>query len=125
MSSQDHPYGQEGYPYQPYGAPYGQQPPPNYGDGYGYPPPPKQPNADGPRANAIVALVLNLMATMACCNLLAIPGAILAGLALGKVSTEPESAKRMLVWSWTLFGLGFLLGIGLFLFLGLNGHLDD
>ncbi|MBF8189013.1 DUF4190 domain-containing protein [Nonomuraea sp. K274] len=112
--------GPSDYPYQPYGAPYGQQPPPQYG--YGYPPPPRD---EGPTANAIVALVLNLFALVSCCNILGLPGAILAGLALGRAKTEPQTARRMLVWSWVLFGLGFALAIGLFLFLGLTGRLDD
>jgi cytochrome c biogenesis protein CcdA len=107
------------YPYQPYGAPYGQQPPPQYG--YGHPPPPRH---SGPNANAIVSLVLNLIAIVSCCNLLAIPGAILAGLSL-RASTEPDTARTMVVWSWVLFGLGFLLTVGMFLFLGVNGYLDD
>ncbi len=72
------------YPYQPYGAPYGQQPPPQYG--YGYPPPPRH---SGPNANAIVSLVINLVTIVSCCNLLAIPGAILAGLSL-RTSTDPR-----------------------------------
>ncbi|MEO3874530.1 DUF4190 domain-containing protein [Nonomuraea sp. B12E4] len=110
------------YPYQPYGAPYGQQPPPQYGYGYGYPPPPRD---EGPNANAIVSLVLNLLALVSCCNVLGLPGAILAGLALGRVRREPQAARTMLVWSWVLFGLGFALTIGGFLFLGLNGYLDD
>ncbi|MEU0570540.1 hypothetical protein ABZ297_34830 [Nonomuraea sp. NPDC005983] len=108
------------YPYQPYGTPYGQHPPPQYG--YGHPPPP---HADGPRAKAIVALVLNAVAIPSCCNILAIPGAVLAGLALSRVSTRPESARSLLVWSWVLFGLGFVLTIGTFVFLGVNGYLDD
>ncbi len=115
--SQEEPPG--GYPYQPYGAPYGEQPPPQYG--YGYPPPPR---SSGPNANAIVALVLNLVAIVSCCNLLAIPGAVLAGLSL-RASTEPGTARTMVIWSWVLFGLGFVLTIGTFLFLGVNGYLDD
>ncbi|MEU8250794.1 hypothetical protein [Nonomuraea sp. NPDC048916] len=111
------------YPYQPYGAPYGQQPPPGYGYGYGQPPP--RPHSDGPKANAIVALVLNLLAIASCCNVLAIPGAVLAGKALGRATHEPEAARRMLVWSWVLFGIGFVLGVTLFLFLGFNGYFDE
>ncbi|MEV0384411.1 DUF4190 domain-containing protein [Nonomuraea sp. NPDC050643] len=118
MSQEDPP----GYPYQPYGAPYGEQPPPQHGYGYGYPPPPRN---DGPTAAAIVSLVLNLLALVSCCNVLGLPGAILAGLALGRARTEPQSARTMLIWSWVLFGTGFVLGIGTFLFLGLNGYLDD
>ncbi|MET7331577.1 hypothetical protein [Nonomuraea sp. NPDC005650] len=110
------------YPYQPYGAPYGGQPPPQHGYGYGYPPPPQN---DGPSANAIVSLVLNALALVACCNFLGLPGAILAGLALGKARTEPRSARTMVVWSWIMFGLGFVLSVGVILFLGLAGYLDD
>ncbi|WP_336210690.1 hypothetical protein [Nonomuraea sp. LPB2021202275-12-8] len=115
--SQEEPPG--GYPYQPYGAPYGQQPPPQYG--YGYPPPPRP---TGPSANAIVSLVLNLIAIVSCCNILAIPGAILAGLSL-RSGTDPDKARSMVIWSWVLFGLGFVLTISTFIFLGVNGYLDD
>jgi hypothetical protein len=110
------------YPHQPYGAPYGEQPPPGYGYGYDRPPPPR---SGGPSANAIVSLVLNLMGLVSCCNILGLPGAILAGLAIGRSQTQPESARTMVMWSWVLFGLGFVLEISLFLFLGLNGYLDD
>ncbi|MBB5083151.1 hypothetical protein [Nonomuraea endophytica] len=111
-------------PYQPYGAPYGEQPPPGYGYGPGYPPP-HQPRNDGLRTSAIVALVLNLIAIVTCCNFVAIAGAIMAGLGLGKVDTEPENARSKLVWAWVLFGAGFLVTIGGFLFLGFAGYLDD
>ncbi|QFY13258.1 hypothetical protein GBF35_47785 [Nonomuraea phyllanthi] len=109
-----------GYPYQPYGAPYGRRPPPQYG--YGYPPPRRD---EGPTTNAIVALVLNLVALVSCFNVLGLPGAILAGLALGRARTEPGAARSMLVWSWVLFGLGFVLSIGTFFYLGLNGYFDE
>ncbi|MFI6602288.1 hypothetical protein ACIBHX_39065 [Nonomuraea sp. NPDC050536] len=102
-----------------YGEPYGNQPPPSWGH------PPPRPEADKARANAIVALVLNCLAIPSCCNLLAIPGAIMAGLALGRVNNDTAGARRMLVWSWVLFGLGFAVSIGVFLFLGLNGYLDE
>ncbi|MGR6914051.1 hypothetical protein ACU635_07360 [[Actinomadura] parvosata] len=110
-----------GYPYQPYGAPYGEQPPPPYG--YGYPPPP--PRSNGPSANAIVALVLNIFALVSCCNVLALPGAILAGLAIGKSSHEPGTARTMVTWSWILFGVGFVLTVGTFIVLGVSGAFDD
>jgi cytochrome c biogenesis protein CcdA len=125
MSHEDPP---GGYPYQPYGAPYGDQPPPHYGQGQGhgqgYGPPPR-PSGQGPQASAIIALVLNLLAVVSCCNLLAIPGSILAGLAMGRSGTEPDKARGLLVWSWVLFGAGFVLTIGLFVFLGLIGAFDD
>ncbi|MGP3919748.1 DUF4190 domain-containing protein [Nonomuraea sp. 10N515B] len=118
MSQQD----PSGYPSQPYGAPYGEQPPPGYGYGYGYPPPPR---SQGPSANAIVSLVLNLLAVVSCCNIFGIPGAILAGMAISRASREPERARTMVIWSWVLLGLGFALGVALFLFLGLSGYLND
>jgi len=118
MSQQD----PSAYSYQPYGAPYGEQSPPGHGYGYGAPP---RPRDEGPTANAIVSLVLNLIALVSCCNVLGLPGAILAGRALGKARAEPETARRMVKWSWFLFGLGFLLTIGLFVALGVTGRLDD
>ncbi|HEX4814726.1 MAG TPA: hypothetical protein VFV66_18455 [Nonomuraea sp.] len=118
MSQQD----PSGYPYQPYGAPYGDQPPPGYG--YGYGPPPRR-RDEGPTANAIVSLVLNLLALVSCCNVLGLPGAILAGLGLARARDQPGSARSMVMWSWVLFGLGFVLEFGLLLFLGLTGRLDD
>ncbi|MGN9843455.1 hypothetical protein ACTMTI_35545 [Nonomuraea sp. H19] len=111
-----------GYPYQPYGAPYGEQPPPGYGYGYGHPPPPRD---EGPFANAIVSLVLNLLTLVSCCNIFGLPGAILAGLALSKARTEPQSARTMVIWSWVLCALGFVLAIGIIVFLGVTGELDD
>ncbi|MEU8400790.1 DUF4190 domain-containing protein [Nonomuraea sp. NPDC048892] len=116
--SQENP---SGYPYQPYGAPYGEQPPPQYGYGYGTPPP----RNNGPNANAIVSLVLNLLAVVSCCNILGIPGAILAGLALGRANTDPRSARSMVMWSWILFGAGFVLTIAGFVILGVSGAFDD
>ncbi|MFG1701242.1 DUF4190 domain-containing protein [Nonomuraea sp. NPDC049309] len=118
MSQED----SSGYPYIPYGAPYGEQPPPQYGHGYG--PPPPAPGS-GPTANAIVALVLNCMAVVSCCNIFSIPGAILAGLALGRANDRPQSARTMLVWSWVLFGVGLALTLGTFIYLGATGRLDD
>ncbi|MEV0623618.1 hypothetical protein AB0I81_60595 [Nonomuraea sp. NPDC050404] len=110
-----------GYPYQPYGAPYGEQGPPQYGYGYG-PPPPQQ---TGPNTNAIVSLVLNLFAVVSCCNVLGIPGAILAGLALSRSATQPQTARTMVIWSWVLFGAGFVLAIGGFVALGIAGAFDE
>ncbi|MFI6793854.1 hypothetical protein ACIBG4_41630 [Nonomuraea sp. NPDC050383] len=115
------PYGQHP-PYEPYGGPYGQQPPPGYGPGPYYGPPP--PRSGGVNAAALVALILNLLSIVSCCNILAIPGSILAGLAL-RADTPPHRARGMLAWSWTLFGLGFVLAVGVFVLLGVNGYLDD
>jgi hypothetical protein len=117
MSQQD----PSGYPYQPYGEPYGTQPPPHYGYGYGRPPRRDQ----GPQATAIVAIVLNFLSLTSCLNVLGLPGGILAAVALGRVRDRPGSARTLLMWSWILFGLGLVLNVAVFLFLGLNGYFDD
>ncbi|MBN6056183.1 hypothetical protein JYK22_29930, partial [Nonomuraea sp. RK-328] len=110
------------YPYEPYGAPYGERPPPGHGHGPPYGPPP--PRRGGVNATALVALILNLLAIVGCCNVLAIPGSILAGLAL-RADTPPRTRRDLLTWSWVLYGLGFALTIGVFFYLGANGYLDD
>ncbi|MEU1724629.1 hypothetical protein ACNF49_08040 [Actinomadura sp. ATCC 39365] len=110
-----------GYPHLPYGAPYGEQPPPQYGYGYGVPPR----RDEGPQAAAIVAVVLNFLSLASCLNVLGLPGGILAAVALTRAREQPGSARSLLVWSWVLFGAGFVLNVGLFLFLGLTGRLDD
>jgi hypothetical protein len=110
-----------GYPHQPYGTPYGEQAPPHYG--YGYGPPPKR--DEGPQAGAIVAIVLNFLSLTGCCNVFGLPGGILAVVALSRVRDRPDSARSLLTWSWVLFGAGLVLELTLFLFLGLNGYLDD
>ncbi|NUW37448.1 hypothetical protein HTZ77_39530 [Nonomuraea sp. SMC257] len=112
------------YPYEPYGAPYGERPPPGHGHGYGPSYGPPQPPRGGVSAAALVALVLNLLAIVGCCNVLAIPGSILAGLAL-RAETLPKTRRDLLTWSWVLYGLGFALTISVFFSLGANGYLDD
>ncbi|SDL20051.1 hypothetical protein SAMN05421874_117113 [Nonomuraea maritima] len=107
-------------PYIPYGAPYGEQPPP--GHGYGPPPPPRD---GGPTAQAIVALVLNLLSVVGCCNIFGVGGAVLAVLALQRATTQPQTARGLLVGSWAIFGLGLLVMATLFVFLGVTGRLDD
>ncbi|MFI6176230.1 hypothetical protein ACIA8R_11920 [Nonomuraea sp. NPDC051191] len=112
-----------GYPYLPYGAPYGEQPPPQYGYGYGYGVPPRR--DEGPQAGAIVAVVLNFLSLASCLNVLGLPGGILAAVALTRAREQPGSARSLLLWSWVLFGTGLVLNVALFLFLGLTGRLDD
>ncbi len=103
-------YGQPGYGQPGYGQPgYGQ---PGYGQPYGYPP---RPGGDGPRTHAIVALVISIVMALSCyVTLGGIAGAILAGIALGKVDTEPARARSLLKWCWISIGIN----IGL-LFLGI------
>ncbi len=118
------PYGQQPYAQEPYPQdPSGQQayayPPPH---GYGAP----QPDAEQEkvRSSAILWTVLNGGAIFLCANLLAIPGVILAAVAISKARTDVEGARSFVKWSWILFALGFVLAIlfvvGLIAFVGLG-----
>ncbi|MEV0583876.1 hypothetical protein [Nonomuraea sp. NPDC050310] len=99
---------QPGYgAYQPYGAPYGQHPPPAYA--YGAPPPQVHREIERARTNAIVALVVNLIGVVSCFNVFGIAGAIVAGKALGRVTTEPARARVLTRWAWSVFAAGFVL----------------
>ena len=93
------------------GSPYpGAQPPPGYAYG-----PPGVPVQRQSNANTTACLVCNIVSVVLCCGLLAIPGAIVAALAMGRVHTDPESARKLTIAGWVLFALsivcGFVLGI--------------
>ncbi|MEO3809395.1 hypothetical protein ABGB17_10390 [Sphaerisporangium sp. B11E5] len=135
---QDQPgYGQPGYGQPGYGQPpdqggYGQGYDPQYGGyaqpGYGYQQPygpPPQYGSQGPRTHAIVALVISIILALSCyVSLGGLAGAILAGIALGKVDTEPQRARSLLKWCWIAIGINVVLliaGIALIVFLGVNG----
>ncbi|NRQ35129.1 hypothetical protein HII36_25365 [Nonomuraea sp. NN258] len=120
MNQDDH----REYPYQRYGEPYGQRPPPGYRPEltrWHAPPPPP---ATGPDASAIISLVLNCIAVLSCCNLLGIPGAILAGRALATASARPARARSLVTWSWVLFGLGFAIMAALVVAVAVLGAFD-
>ncbi|GGQ45285.1 hypothetical protein BKA00_006654 [Actinomadura coerulea] len=100
---------------QPHGQGYGYTQPgygqPGYGQpGYGYGPPgvPYRPASNG---STIAALVCNAIAIVMCCNIVAIPGVITAAIALGRVQTDPRSARRLTVWSWCLFAAAIAIGV--------------
>ncbi|MGI5154273.1 hypothetical protein [Microbispora sp. CA-102843] len=145
--SGSNPYGQQQYG--PYGPPpgpdpnqqygqygqYGQsgqygQPGPNpYQQQYGYyPPGGYPPRQEGPRTHAIVALVISLVLALSCyISLGGIAGAILSGIALSKVDTEPDQARKLLKWTWIAIGINvvlFVVGIGAVIWAGVNGYLD-
>ncbi|TYB46103.1 hypothetical protein [Actinomadura chibensis] len=89
-----------------YGAgPYGQ--PPGYGPG--------APPRSGSNGGTIAALVCNIAAVLLCCGLLSIPGAVTAAIALSRADTDPESARKLTVWSWVLLGLSIVAGIVIFI----------
>ncbi|MEU8797797.1 DUF4190 domain-containing protein [Spirillospora sp. NPDC048819] len=111
--SQD-PYGggSQGWSGDPYGGnPYGGAYGPGGGQpGYGYGPPgvPTRPQSN---ANTIAALVCNIIGVLLCCGILSIPGVITAAIAMGRVDSDPESARKLTIWSWVLFGVSVVLGI--------------
>jgi hypothetical protein len=62
-------------------------------------------------ANTTACLVCNIVSVVLCCGLLAIPGAIVAALAMGRVHTDPESARKLTIAGWVLFALSIVCGI--------------
>jgi len=112
------PYTGQPYPYDPYagqphsydplsGQPYPQPQP--YGGAY--PPPMPAPAAygyapvgqnDGLRNQAIGVLVTNIATTVLCCSPLGIAGIVVGALAMGRVDTQPDSARSLVKWGWGL-----------------------
>ncbi|MEU0519327.1 hypothetical protein [Streptosporangium sp. NPDC006007] len=113
----ERPYGVQGYDQQAYGEqPYGRYPPQ-----YGYGPVPHQ-NNEGVRTHAIVALVISIVLGLTCyISLGGIAGAIMSGIALGKVDTDPRGARNLLKWSWIAIGVNvalLVLGVGALIVVG-------
>ncbi|GAA4225859.1 hypothetical protein GCM10023075_24510 [Streptosporangium album] len=121
-------YGQ-GYGEQPYGQGYGEQPYGQHQPGYGYGYPPQQQNTDGVRTHAIVALVISIVLGLSCyISLGGIAGAIVAGIALGKVQTDPQGARNLLKWTWISIGINValvVLGVVALIIAGASGALDS
>ena len=91
----------------PYAAPggYGQQDPGYYG------PPGARP---GGRSNGatVGALVANIACAVLCCGTIAwLPGVILAAVGMNRNNTDPESARRLTIWSWVCFAISVVLGV--------------
>jgi len=140
-------YGQYGQdPYSPYGAEPQDSPPPGYGqDPYGrqgsYAQDPSGQNPYGqdpygqynygayPGAGArtgtngltIAALVANIVSGVLCCGigLAWIPGIILAAVALGRNSTDPESARKLTILAWVCFAVDIVLTVIALVVIGL------
>ena len=112
---------------------YSPQDPYGYGYGYGIPGHPHQYGPFGPpppppsNGAAIAALVANVLLTITCCGIFAIPGIITSAIAVSRSQTDPASARTLTLWSWAIFGAAILLGIVilvLFFVLGLNESSD-
>jgi hypothetical protein len=97
-------YGQTGYPAPQYGAP--GYPAPGYPMG-----PVRPPEAQSLRTQAITALILNILAVLFCCGLASIGGAIMAGLAIGRVDTDLPVARRQVAWSWGLLAANLVIAL--------------
>ncbi|MET9068078.1 hypothetical protein [Streptosporangium sandarakinum] len=121
-------YGDSGYGGQGYGDPSYGQSAPGYGyGGYGYGPAPQGGN-DGVRTHAIVALVISIILALSCyVTLGGIAGAILSGIALGKVEREPQTARNLLKWTWISIGINvglLILAVGGVIIAGMSGAFD-
>ncbi|MFC9970338.1 hypothetical protein ACFVH6_05485 [Spirillospora sp. NPDC127200] len=70
-----------------------------------------------------------MIAFLMCCNLLALPAIVTSAMAVGRSSTDPGSAQRLVGWSWGILVVAFLLPIAVILVLlgvdASNGGLDD
>lgn len=102
-------WGGDPYGYGPYG-PGGPQ-----GPGYGYGPPGVPTRSRG-NGSTIAALVCNILGVVLCCGVVSIPGVITAAIAMGRVDSDPESARKLTVWSWVLFAVSIVIGIAIFVF---------
>ncbi|WP_051712227.1 hypothetical protein [Spirillospora albida] len=117
---QQDPYGQQGY--RAYGDPgqYGQYGPSSgYAPGYG---PPGVPHAPANNASTIAALVCNIVTVSMCCNLLAIPGIVTAGIAVGRNRTDPDSARTLTIWSWVCFGVSLVIWAAVIIVIGVTSE---
>jgi Na+/proline symporter len=122
------PYGRPGWdPQGDYAQHAGQDPYAQRGHGYGPLGAPQSHMSTGHMSTgpAIAALVCNVLLVLFCCNPLAIPGIVTSAMATSRTSTNPESARRLMVWSWVICGVSFVLGIAAFVILALLGGLSD
>ncbi|MEV4006892.1 DUF4190 domain-containing protein [Actinomadura sp. NPDC049753] len=107
-----------------YGQGYGYTQP-GYGQpGYGYGPP-GVPHRTTSNGSTIAALVCNAVAIVMCCNIVALPGLITAAVALGRVQTDPESARKLTIWSWSLFAASIVIGVALLIVYIVVGVMSD
>jgi hypothetical protein len=79
--------------------------------GYYGAPRPTSPEQSSTRTQGILALILNIVSVLFCCNLFGIVGAVLAGIALGRVDNDLPSARNLIKWSWILLGGGLALAV--------------
>ncbi|TMQ90051.1 hypothetical protein ETD83_37145 [Actinomadura soli] len=88
--------------------------------GYGYGPPGVPPRTVS-SGTITAALVCNSIAIVLCFNLAAVAGVITALHAQRRLTTDPRSARKLTIWSWSLFALAIVIGLAIgvfFLILG-------
>jgi hypothetical protein len=96
--------------------------PGTYGQGYG--PPGARPGG-GSNGATVGALVANIICAVLCCGTIAwLPGVILAAVAMNRNNTDPESARRLTIWSWVCFGISLVLGGALLAVMAALGAFD-
>jgi hypothetical protein len=100
---------------------YGQQPPQQqapggwqdpYGYGYGYGPPGVPPGGAS-SGSATGALVVSIIEVVLCGGIFAVPGIVLAAMAMGRSKTDPESARKLTLWAWICACVAPVIGIAL------------
>jgi hypothetical protein len=119
------PYAQGQYAQGPYAqGPYAQGPYPQdpYGQysyaGYGPAGAPRSGNSGA----TVAALVANIIAAVLCCSGIAwIPGIITSAIALNRVNTDPESARRMTIAAWVCFAADIVVTVGFFVLIYATG----
>ena len=67
------------------------------------------PPPEPPRKQAITALVANISVLIFCFPLGGLAGSIVAGIALARARTSPESALGLIRWAWIVFGVSLAL----------------
>lgn len=85
---------------------------------YPYPPPyPYAPPDTKVRGQAIAALVTNIVVSLLCCPLIGIAGIVLSAIAMSRSDHDPESARKLVKWSWGALAAAVVVGIAMFVLL--------
>lgn len=106
-----------------HGGGYGGGPPSGWdpGGGHGAPPdrppygygPPGVPSQTVNSGAITAAIVCNSIAIVLCGSVTAVAGVITALHAQRRATTDPRSARRLVVWSWSLFAVSVVIGIAI------------
>jgi hypothetical protein len=79
---------------------------------YPYPPPPYPlPPDDGVRGQAIASLVCNILASLMCCLIFGVAGIVLSAIAMSRSDHDPQSARKLVMWSWGALAAAVVAGI--------------